>query len=364
MGCAGCKGQRHNRPTVLVAEQEEDKGDAANVKTSAKGSNKASAKALGSTSVKSVKTGSIKVSPSTKDSNATDAKVTSSTREGSLASMKDRVGAGAFGTLDTTGTSTKERRAESVKGLATAEAILAKKKKRALGQRGSEETGQRMRSPVPMGSRFATKGKSDKKQGEGEGEGEGQQQKESKKAPVVKDVNTGKTKGKGGSTSGKTTEEENLMPQSDESDPLNYDDPSIQSPTAAIMVPGTHHPDLRKSLRAAGDRLVIILFYEDECEDCEAMRMLYEEFVVAYPDVLFLEANVQSNKETVLQLRLKFLPTFIAYRSHLEVGRLVTTQAEILEEFIHHNTIEIPKYDPSELMDKCCDKECSFSDQS
>ncbi len=353
MGCAGCKGQRHDRPTLLVAEQEEDKGNTASVKGSLTGGDEASAKALKSTSVKSVKAGSVKATPSAKDSDATDAKAAPSAREGTLASMKDRIGAGTSSIQDKTSTSAKGMRADSVKGLATAEAFLARKKRRKLEQTGSsgltsEDTGRRTRRPVPMGSRFATKGKSDKKQGKGK------EQKESKKTPVVKDVKTGKSK-RGGATSGKMTEEEDRTspPQSDEGDLMGFDDPTIQSPTAAIMVPGTHHPDLRKSLRAAGDRLVIILFYEDECEDCEAMRMLYEEFVVAYPDVLFLEANVQSNKETVLQLRLKFLPTFIAYRSHLEVGRLVTTQAEILEEFIHHNTINIPKYNASELMEKC-----------
>ncbi len=140
----------------------------------------------------------------------------------------------------------------------------------------------------------------------------------------------------------------------EEADPMSFDDPEPSNPSvaAAIMAPGAHQPDLRKSLRAAGDRLVVILFYEDECEDCEAMRMLYEEFVVAYPTVLFLEANVKSNMETVNHLRLKFLPTFVAYRNHLEVGRVVTTQVDDVEEFIKHNTVKIPKYDPSELMDR------------
>ena len=95
--------------------------------------------------------------------------------------------------------------------------------------------------------------------------------------------------------------------------------------------------DFRQSLKEAGDRLVIIKFYEDKCEDCDAMSQLYEEFVAKYPDVLFLEANVTNNSEAVTQLRIKFLPTFIAFKNHLEVGRLVDTKVADIENLIQKN---------------------------
>ncbi len=122
-------------------------------------------------------------------------------------------------------------------------------------------------------------------------------------------------------------------------------------PDNDFQEPESARPDLRTSLRDAGDRLVTILFYEDECEDCEAMRMLYEEFVIAYPDILFLEANVRTNKETVESLNLKFLPTFICFRNHLEVGRLVSTDAADLEQMLQSNTIYIPPYVEPEMDD-------------
>ncbi len=96
--------------------------------------------------------------------------------------------------------------------------------------------------------------------------------------------------------------------------------------------------DLRSTLREAGDRLVIVLFYENECESCEAMRILYEEFVVKYPEVLFLEANVHYNEEPLDTLRVKFLPTFVAFRNHLEVGRIISVDAFELEKLIADNT--------------------------
>ncbi len=107
--------------------------------------------------------------------------------------------------------------------------------------------------------------------------------------------------------------------------------------------------DVRSTLREAGDRLVIVLFYENECESCEAMRILYEEFVIKYPDCLFLEANVAYNDEPIETLRLKFLPTFIAFRNHLEVGRIVTVDAWELEDMIQQNT---PRKKPEDLREE------------
>jgi thiol-disulfide isomerase/thioredoxin len=97
-------------------------------------------------------------------------------------------------------------------------------------------------------------------------------------------------------------------------------------------------PDFKESLRNAIDRLVIVLFYEDDCEDCYAMRELYQEFVLMYPKVLFLEANVKANSEAIKALRIKFLPTFIAFKNHLEVGRLVDVDAQQLEALIAGNS--------------------------
>jgi len=90
-------------------------------------------------------------------------------------------------------------------------------------------------------------------------------------------------------------------------------------------------PSFKESLRNAIDRLVIVMFYEDNCDDCHAMGELLQEFVLMYPKVLFLEANVKANPDAVKALRVRYLPTFIAFKNHLEVGRLVDVDAEQLE---------------------------------
>ncbi len=95
--------------------------------------------------------------------------------------------------------------------------------------------------------------------------------------------------------------------------------------------------DLRKTLDDPGDRLVVVMFYENECENCEPMRSIFEELLIKYPEVMFLEANVAYNELPVDALKIKFLPTFIVFRNHHEVGRVMTVDAEEVEEIIHLN---------------------------
>ena len=118
---------------------------------------------------------------------------------------------------------------------------------------------------------------------------------------------------------------------------MSHDVAGSETPDFGNFVGGGGVMNFRQSLREAGDRLVIIKFYEDKCEDCDAMSQLYEEFVAKYPEVLFLEANVKNNSEAVGQLRIKFLPTFIAFKNHLEVGRLVDTKVADIENLIQKN---------------------------
>ncbi len=101
--------------------------------------------------------------------------------------------------------------------------------------------------------------------------------------------------------------------------------------------------DFKTTLREAGDRLVLIKFYEKNCEDCYAMVEVYKEFVEKYPKVIFLEADIGHNAEACQELRIRFLPTFVAFKHHLEVGRVVNTNIEDLEDLIQKNTVDPKK---------------------
>jgi thiol-disulfide isomerase/thioredoxin len=61
-------------------------------------------------------------------------------------------------------------------------------------------------------------------------------------------------------------------------------------------------------------KLIVMLFFEDDCMDCLAVRQLFQEFVLMYPDVVFLETNARVNMSALKELKIIFLPTFLAFR--------------------------------------------------
>ena len=90
----------------------------------------------------------------------------------------------------------------------------------------------------------------------------------------------------------------------------------------------------RHDIKSYWDRLMVVKFYEDDCDDCLAMGTQYEDLVPKYKDVVFLEANVIENLETASEMNIKLLPTFILFKNYVEVDRLVDTQKEKLEDLI------------------------------
>ena len=93
-------------------------------------------------------------------------------------------------------------------------------------------------------------------------------------------------------------------------------------------VSGRQHPE------TYWDRLLVVKFYEDNCDDCTAMRNQFEDLVPRYRDVVFLEANVVENLETASEMNIRLLPTFILFKNYVEVDRLVDTKRGKLEDLI------------------------------
>ncbi len=80
-----------------------------------------------------------------------------------------------------------------------------------------------------------------------------------------------------------------------------------------------------------GKSLVIVRFHEEDCEECGTV---YEDFSLQHPGVVFLESNVKANPEVVGQLQLKRLPTYVAFRNHREVGRVVGSRLKKVKALI------------------------------
>ncbi len=82
-------------------------------------------------------------------------------------------------------------------------------------------------------------------------------------------------------------------------------------------------------------RMVLVKFYEGECERCDATSPAYHALEHHHPGFLFLECNVRDNPEVVELLGLKVLPTFVAFKDHCEVGRVTTVKIRKVDKFVH-----------------------------
>ncbi len=88
-----------------------------------------------------------------------------------------------------------------------------------------------------------------------------------------------------------------------------------------------------------GGQLVIVKFFEDDCDDCQQVGQIYDEMVKRFQRVLFLEANVQENLDAAIELKVRLLPTFIAFKNGEEVGRLVDARRHNIENFIRKYSV-------------------------
>ncbi len=80
--------------------------------------------------------------------------------------------------------------------------------------------------------------------------------------------------------------------------------------------------------------LVVVKFYEDDCDDCAVTSKMFKEFSDCYPQVVFLESNIRANPEVVDQLQIEVLPTFIAFKNHREVGRVADVSLQRVDHLV------------------------------
>ncbi len=85
------------------------------------------------------------------------------------------------------------------------------------------------------------------------------------------------------------------------------------------------------------DRLVVIRFHEAFCKDCPGVGKIYEGMVQRYPQVLFLDANLETNQDVMEKLAIGKAPSFIAFKNKEEVGRYVGNDPDKLEALIKEN---------------------------
>ncbi|KAJ1292470.1 hypothetical protein BS78_02G393900 [Paspalum vaginatum] len=80
--------------------------------------------------------------------------------------------------------------------------------------------------------------------------------------------------------------------------------------------------DLADTLRGAGDRLVVVVFFSPGCGGCRALHPKVAQFAQTNPEVLFLQVNYETHRSMCYSLHVHVLPFFRFYRG--AEGRLTS----------------------------------------
>ncbi len=93
--------------------------------------------------------------------------------------------------------------------------------------------------------------------------------------------------------------------------------------------------DIGETVDVAGDKLVLMLFFDGQAETSRTMKDSFEAMVCKHPEVLFLLADVTKNNESAEALDIKATPTLIMLRNNQEVDRILHNDVEEIEEKIY-----------------------------
>jgi len=98
--------------------------------------------------------------------------------------------------------------------------------------------------------------------------------------------------------------------------------------------PVTSSDDLKKHLRDAGDRLVVLDFHATWCGPCKMIAPEVDSFANLYPQVLFLKVDVDECDDVASDYNIESMPTFLFIKQSQVVETLKGTNKEKLEQLI------------------------------
>jgi len=78
--------------------------------------------------------------------------------------------------------------------------------------------------------------------------------------------------------------------------------------------------------------LVFVDFWAEWCGPCKALAPQYEELSEVYEEATFLKADTGVSRKTAKEAGIRSIPTIIAFRDGVEVGRHAGSQG--LENFV------------------------------
>ncbi|XP_027695082.1 thioredoxin [Vombatus ursinus] len=84
-------------------------------------------------------------------------------------------------------------------------------------------------------------------------------------------------------------------------------------------------------LKNAGQKLVVVDFSATWCGPCKMIKPFFHSLGEKYPDVIFIEVDVDDCQDVAADCEVKCMPTFQFYKSGKKVGEFSGANKEKLE---------------------------------
>ncbi|XP_043822968.1 thioredoxin-like [Dromiciops gliroides] len=88
-------------------------------------------------------------------------------------------------------------------------------------------------------------------------------------------------------------------------------------------------------LKDAGDKLVVVDFLATWCGPCNMIKPFFHSLDEKYPDVVFLEVNVDDCQDIATEYEVKCMPTFQFFKNGKKVSEFSGVNNEKLESAIN-----------------------------
>ncbi|XP_008166974.1 thioredoxin [Chrysemys picta bellii] len=92
--------------------------------------------------------------------------------------------------------------------------------------------------------------------------------------------------------------------------------------------------EFRSELKSAGDKLVVVDFSATWCGPCKMIKPFFHSLCEKFPDVVFLEVDVDDAQEVASECAVQCMPTFQFYKQGNKVLEFSGANREKLEENI------------------------------
>nr|XP_056704035.1 thioredoxin-like [Euleptes europaea] len=121
---------------------------------------------------------------------------------------------------------------------------------------------------------------------------------------------------------------------------IAVNDPGVESKSqqrgaAATMVKSVANlTEFNEQLIGANGKLIVVDFSATWCGPCKMIKPFYHSLAEKYPDVIFIEIDVDDAQDVAAHCDVKCMPTFQFYKNNEKVHEFSGANKEKLEESI------------------------------